>query len=103
MCLGEWTLVLVLACKQLGIKIPESQSIENDVPGLMESIGLKDVHWYVLINIVSSTSIYFTLGGFLQWYFYIRQRNQPEEWKCQPKRYVKNDVKTIPVGTTQKV
>ncbi|KAK3699604.1 hypothetical protein QZH41_014306 [Actinostola sp. cb2023] len=88
---GEWTLVLVLACKQLGIKLPETQSVDNDMPGFMESVGLKDVHWYVMTNIISSTAIYFTLGGFLQWYYYTRQRNKPEKWKCQPKRFLSRE------------
>ncbi|XP_031574564.1 delta(7)-sterol 5(6)-desaturase erg32-like [Actinia tenebrosa] len=98
---GEWTLVLVLACKQLGIKLPASQSVDDDVPGLMESIGLKDVHWHILTNVLSSTVIYFTLGGFLQWYFYIRQRGRPEDWKCQPKRFLsrEEEIHEITLGT----
>lgn len=84
--LGEWTLVLVLACKQLGIRLPATETIDNVEPGFMESIGLKDVRWYVLTNIVSSTAIYFTLGGFLHWFYYIRLRNEAKKWKCQPKR-----------------
>ena len=33
-------------------------------------------------------SIKLTLNGLFQWYFYVRQRDRPEDWKCQPTKWL---------------
>ena len=39
--------------------------------------------------------------GFLQWWYYVRQRDKAEEWKCQPKKWLShpNEVHEIVVGS----
>ncbi|XP_001636066.2 delta(7)-sterol 5(6)-desaturase erg32 [Nematostella vectensis] len=98
---GEWTLLLVFALKQLGIKVPSSISVQEE-PSFLESVGLKDVHWFILINIASSTVIYFILGGLMQWLYYIRQRAEPEKWKCQPNRFLsrEDELHEVILGTS---
>jgi len=32
--------------------------------------------------------MYFGIGGFLHWYYYVRRRHEPEKWKCQPKQWL---------------
>lgn len=31
---------------------------------------------------------YFGAGGFLHWFYYVRQRDRPEDWKCQPTKWL---------------
>lgn len=50
---------------------------------------------YIQAYILSYSLLYF--GGkfrtqftlnYFQWYFYVRQRDRAEEWKCQPKKFM---------------
>ncbi|GAB6019636.1 hypothetical protein CHUAL_001198 [Chamberlinius hualienensis] len=43
------------------------------------------------MNLTVSFTLYYGLCGFLQWYFYIRQADRPEDWKCQPKKFLPPD------------
>jgi len=82
---GQWLLVLVLAFKQFGINFPIKERTE---PDWLETMGLKNADWYIITNVFSSALIYFALGGFLQWFFYVRQRSEPKKWKCQPEKFL---------------
>jgi len=37
---------------------------------------------------IVSYVMYFGIGGFLHWYYYVRQRDHPETWKCQPEKWL---------------
>lgn len=48
---------------------------------------------------------FFGIGAFLQWRYYIKQRDTPETWKCQPKRFLKREDERheVLLGTTNLV
>ena len=78
---------------------------ENILPAylqLPDSYNLPDLLFYILISIATSEVSYHTICGFLQVYFYILKRAEPETWKCQPQRFLtrSNEVHEIVVGTT---
>lgn len=68
---------------------------------LPESYNLPDLLFYILISILSSELTYHSICGFLQVYFYVLKRGEPERWKCQPHRFLtrSNEVHEIVVGT----
>nr|XP_002131054.1 lathosterol oxidase-like [Ciona intestinalis] len=61
---------------------------------------LQFVYFHIAVAFAVSYSIFIVVGGFLQWYFYIKRRDQPETWKCQPKRFLtaKNERHEILLG-----
>ncbi|KAL5010567.1 hypothetical protein ScPMuIL_012872 [Solemya velum] len=58
---------------------------------LLEYIWLENILWWLPFCIFVSFFIYWGLGGWLQWNYYVRQRNKPEDWKCQPDRFLTHD------------
>ncbi|XP_076317878.1 methylsterol monooxygenase 1-like [Tachypleus tridentatus] len=89
---GDWLLILVYFIKQFGsnssVKEEDDSSIPEREGFSLANYRLQSVHFYVLFSALISYGFYFVLCGFLQWYFYIRQRDCPEKWKCQPKKFL---------------
>ncbi|XP_055299710.1 lathosterol oxidase-like [Sitodiplosis mosellana] len=44
--------------------------------------------FFIIVSAISSYGLYFVIGGFLHWYFYVRQRDKSHEWKCQPEIFM---------------
>lgn len=63
--------------------IPNNEDLD-----FLESHSMKDLPYFICSSLVVSNTIFLGVGGFLHWYFYIRQRDTPENWKCQPKRFL---------------
>ncbi|KAI8484985.1 hypothetical protein Bbelb_372310 [Branchiostoma belcheri] len=57
----------------------------------LEGYGMKHLHLFILMGITGSFVIYYPVGGFWHWYYYIRKRHQAEEWKCQPNKFLTKD------------
>ncbi|KAJ9580292.1 hypothetical protein L9F63_004054 [Diploptera punctata] len=95
---GEWLLVLVHCAKYLGYKNAENLNENNltfsfDISKVsLEDMYLKDIHYFWLGASFVSYSMYFIIGGFLHWYYYVRQRDRAEEWKCQPQKWLSPDL-----------
>lgn len=55
----------------------------------------------IFSSVCVNCGFYLILCGYLQWYFYIRQRETPEVWKCQPKKFLswKDEKHEIILGT----
>ncbi|PNF32539.1 hypothetical protein B7P43_G02459 [Cryptotermes secundus] len=83
---GEWLLIFVHLAKYLGYNKGEANG--NATFSLkelsLESLYLKDLQYYWISATIVSYGAYFIIGGFLHWYYYVRQRDKSEEWKCQP-------------------
>ncbi|XP_067120807.1 lathosterol oxidase-like [Centruroides vittatus] len=88
---GEWLMILVHFMKQFGL----------DRTPKFTSERFHDIHIYLIQSYLTSYIIYFGVCGFLQWYFYIRQRDTPENWKCQPNKFLswKDEKFEIILGT----
>ncbi|KAK9718005.1 Fatty acid hydroxylase [Popillia japonica] len=84
---GDWLLILVHSLKQYRGNLVEDVDI-NNVDGLIESLRLKNFSYFWLGATAVSYIIYYGIGGFLHWYFYVRQRDRPHEWKCQPTKFM---------------
>lgn len=63
-------------------------AIRSGVNQLLHHYRLENLH-YVLLGAMSvSYVIFFGVGGFLHWHYYIRRKDSPETWKCQPNRFL---------------
>ncbi|XP_018321877.1 delta(7)-sterol 5(6)-desaturase erg31-like [Agrilus planipennis] len=72
---GEWINITVHLSKQLGYF-------------KAKNFFLTDFKYFWLSSIAVSYSMFILIGGFLHWYFYVRQRDTPEKWKCQPHKFL---------------
>lgn len=78
---------------------------EHILPGylqLPDSYNLPDLLLDVFLSILTSELTYHSICGFLQIYFYVLRRGEPEKWKCQPHRFLtrSNEFHEIVVGTS---
>jgi len=104
---GDWLLLAVFIWKQLQDDPGEvSSSSSSPGPPAHTSVNASvntsllpapepawreqfaGVHWFILGSVTVSYVTYFSLTGFLQWFYYIRQKDAPEVWKCQPGRWL---------------
>ncbi|XP_076823472.1 uncharacterized protein LOC143469608 isoform X2 [Clavelina lepadiformis] len=58
---------------------------------LLEEWQLQGVFVQVIIAILASYALFFGLGGYLQWYYYMQRKDKSDEWKCQPRRFLTAD------------
>lgn len=54
-------------------------SVSETVQTLLTSIG---------ISVVVSVVTFWGVGGLIHWWFYVRRRDQAEQWKLQPRRFM---------------
>jgi lathosterol oxidase len=54
--------------------------VSEDIQTLLVSIG---------ISVVVSLVTFWGIGGLIHWWFYVRRRDEAEQWKLQPKRFLK--------------
>ena len=68
---------------------------------LDDRYNMKDLLFFIAIGIISAELFYHVLCGYLQIYYYVLQRENPEKWKCQPNRFLSrsNEVHEVVVGT----
>ena len=100
---ADWLLILVHFIKYLrhgdekdngtmsALNDTESlHSKDNDNDGLfsLEDYKLQGLPYYIFPALIVSYVTYLGVGGFLHWYYYVRQRDRPEEWKCQPTKWL---------------
>lgn len=89
---GEWVLVIVYLAKE---QIQECFNISADTTNstsVSESEvlpwKLQNLHIIMFFSVTVSFIMYYGLGGGLQYYYYIKRREQSKEWKCQPDRFL---------------
>ncbi|CAH1794301.1 unnamed protein product [Owenia fusiformis] len=101
---GEWLLILVHFLKQFGhlqsgsdIRLDATiNSNENstnigsnatDVP-FLEQYRLQGLQYVWMFSVLFTFLSYYGLGGVLQYTFYFKQKENSEDWKCQPNRWL---------------
>jgi len=88
---GEWLLFAVGFSKWLNGNsenyMEESEELINSI-GDWFQIRFKGYTAFLIGAFAVGYGMYFALGGFLHWYYYVRQRDTPETWKCQPKQWL---------------
>lgn len=101
---ADWLLILVHFIKYLRHGEDEkdngTMSASNDTESLhkskdnddglfsLENYKLQGLAYYIFPALIVSYVTYLGVGGFLHWYYYVRQRDRPEEWKCQPTKWL---------------
>jgi lathosterol oxidase len=66
-------------CQRAG----EPRNVTESVQSLLVSIG---------ISVVVSLVTFWGIGGLIHWWFYVRRRAEAEQWKLQPKRFMKPEL-----------
>lgn len=85
---GDWVNVCVHLAKQLGYFSNVSNSSLRWDNLSLETLRLKNLWSFWWPSCLISYAMYFIIGGFIHWYYYVRQRSKPEEWKCQPQKWL---------------
>lgn len=92
---ADWLLILVHFIKYLrhGQEAETNSTSNEELDKLFSEFSLKDyklegLPYYLLPATAISYIMYLGVGGFLHWYYYVRQRDRPEEWKCQPNKWL---------------
>lgn len=100
---GEWVVILVTALKQMTGYTQSNASSTIEVLELFTSRNLKmDNLLFIFIGAhIVSLSMYFLMGGFLHWYFYMNRRHLAKEWKIQPEKWLTPELERheIMIGT----
>ncbi|XP_059047780.1 uncharacterized protein LOC131843181 [Achroia grisella] len=102
---GEWIVILVTALKQITGHTQSGQNLTTEeIYNLMTPENLKMTNFSVIFiwAHVVSLSMYFLIGGFLHWYFYMNRRHLAHEWKLQPTKWLSPELERheIFVGTS---
>ncbi|KDR17319.1 delta(7)-sterol 5(6)-desaturase erg32-like [Zootermopsis nevadensis] len=91
---GEWLLILVHFVKYLEYNKADGNGNAtfslSDIS--LEKLYLKDLQYFWFSVSVTAYAMYFLMGGFLHWYYYVKQRDNAEEWKCQPHKWLPPDL-----------
>ncbi|XP_029728319.2 uncharacterized protein LOC115266341 [Aedes albopictus] len=99
---GDWIAIVVHLVKHFngadessgGDQAPNNTIVrENGTDGtrahdVLEYLNLKGLPHYLSLAITGSFIIYFGVGGFIHWYYYVNKRDRPHEWKCQPEKFL---------------
>ncbi|KAK7079319.1 hypothetical protein SK128_021123 [Halocaridina rubra] len=95
---GEWLLILVHFLKAFQNETTSTSptSSPNGTDSLfninLEDYKLQNVGYYWICATSISYIFYLGVGGFLHWYYYVRQRERAIEWKCQPNKFMPPDL-----------
>ncbi|XP_019559580.3 uncharacterized protein LOC109428319 [Aedes albopictus] len=84
---GDWIVIVVHLLKQFRIDISLA-SDDDSHPNILARYHLNDLSYYIVAAVFGSYLIYFTIGGFIHWYFYVCRRDKAHEWKCQPEKFL---------------
>lgn len=93
---ADWLLILVHFIKYLRNGQPDTNGTtteDEQVPDVFNEFSLKDyklegLPFYLITATTISYVMYLGVGGFLHWYYYVRQRDRAQEWKCQPNKWL---------------
>ncbi|XP_054269341.1 lathosterol oxidase-like [Macrosteles quadrilineatus] len=91
---GEWILLFVHLLKQYGYQAPALAKDKSELPWegwTLEYFRLQGLPLAWVTSNLAGFAIWFSVGGFLQWYYYRTQHDQPEQWKCQPDRWLSQE------------
>ncbi|KAJ8866408.1 hypothetical protein PR048_032251 [Dryococelus australis] len=91
----EWLIILVHCLKYLGIIHGDgntnfSRASWSEIT--LESLHLKNMPYFWIAACAVSYGMYFAIGGFLHWYYYMNRRDKAHEWKCQPEHFLPPDL-----------
>lgn len=91
---GDWLFILVHFIKHFKSNESDANNLsDSDTPRhfkewSLESMKLQNLPNFIIMDLAVSYTMYFIVCGFLQWYFYIKRRDNSHEWKCQPTKFL---------------
>ncbi|WAR05396.1 FXDC2-like protein [Mya arenaria] len=89
---GEWLLFIVyLGRDHLQSLLGHAEagnSTDVTSAGMLERLGLRDLHIYVPFALFVSFSLYWGIGLTFDMYFYKNRKHMADTWKCQPDRWL---------------
>lgn len=88
---GEWVVILVTALKQITGHTTSNKNVttaEILQTFTTQNMKLSNFGFFFIMAHIVSYAIYFAIGGFLHWYFYINRRHKAQEWKIQPNKWL---------------
>ncbi|WAR05112.1 hypothetical protein MAR_020481, partial [Mya arenaria] len=89
---GEWLLFIVyLRRDQLQSLLGHAEagnSTDVTSTGMLERLGLRDLHFYVPFALFVSFSLYWGIGLTFGMYFYKNRKHMADTWTCQPDRWL---------------
>ncbi|GAB6019637.1 hypothetical protein CHUAL_001199 [Chamberlinius hualienensis] len=96
---GEWLFILVHFIKYFQVNAGSNISHKVEIENVTKtesspfSLSLKDMYLenvssFIFWDLVIAYAMYFIVCGYLQWYFYIRQKDKSDQWKCQPNKFL---------------
>lgn len=89
---GDWLVVTVHLLKQMNALPNDTNASKNSFDEALAKFYLKDVSQFWISAMISGFGIYFCMGGFLHYYYYVWKRDHPELWKCQPERWLSTEL-----------
>ncbi|CAH0553155.1 unnamed protein product [Brassicogethes aeneus] len=84
---GNWINIFIHLRKQLGYTNDIKSSITFSFDNFIYTY-FKGFTVFFVFSLIVSYCIYLFVGGFLHWYYYVRQRDKAEEWKIQPTKFL---------------
>jgi len=75
----------------------ENSTVLNTSDSILEDedVGpansFQDLPYFIASAMIVSQTIFLGIGGYLQWKYYVKQKSTPEEWKCQPKKFLTDE------------
>ncbi|CAH0407455.1 unnamed protein product [Chilo suppressalis] len=100
---GEWVVILVSALKQFSGHTQTTNATTAEIFKLFTERNLKmeNIATIFIAAHFVSFAMYFGIGGFLHWYFYMNRRHLAQEWKIQPTKWLTPELERheIVVGT----
>ncbi|XP_063969207.1 uncharacterized protein LOC129281628 [Lytechinus pictus] len=90
---GEWLFIFIQAKRlwqgdatwRAGVKDRTNMTDDGSV---INDHFMKDIQYYLPLSFVGAFFIFYGVGGFLKWYYYIQRRERATDWKCQPDRFL---------------
>ncbi|XP_059617724.1 uncharacterized protein LOC132262467 [Phlebotomus argentipes] len=83
---GEWIVIMVHFLRQMG-KTVYTGNFEA-LSDIEKNLHLQNLFSFWIYSAIGSYSMYFVIGGFIHWYFYVRRRHKAHEWKIQPEKFL---------------
>jgi lathosterol oxidase len=89
---GEWVVFAVYFLKYIQSGGSENYVQESDelIQSFSDWVDVRFKGYFSILipATIVSYLMYFGIGGYIHWFYYVRQRDTPENWKCQPKAWL---------------
>lgn len=96
---GDWLLFLALGKRGLEDRGEENRGQEDKLKDWFQ--GRFEGYLTILVpSVLVGYVLFFGIGGFLHFYYYVGKKDSPQDWKCQPNNWLsrKDELHEMVVG-----